>query len=191
MVRPNTDESHSSRAVQNHTRPEQRRLRQPHQQYIFSEIHGDRAGCLVKRFLITPGKLRVSLPGFDVTTANLDQMAFDERFASIGQAVKGSVAIAGGLTPNSAYPHTQTVLFGRSFPFPPFFVGTYDAAGFGGIELPINGQRLTASVIGGGGANVFAGANQGAGVHAQVSDDRALLLNYSSFAVTVYWKAFA
>lgn len=38
--------------------------------------------------------MQVSLPGFDVATATLDQMAFDARFANMAVILKGSIGLS-------------------------------------------------------------------------------------------------
>ncbi|ETR75920.1 hypothetical protein X566_20200 [Afipia sp. P52-10] len=75
---------------------------------------------MVKRVLMRGGissALRVSLPGFDVETANLSQLAFDARFANLQVYTKGAVTIGGG---NVAYSFS----FGETLPAAPlgFFV---------------------------------------------------------------------
>jgi hypothetical protein len=67
-----------------------------------------------KRVLIKGGSaaaLQVSLPGFDVTTATLDQMAFDARFANLTVIMKGALAV----TQNN----WQTIYFPQAYPVIP------------------------------------------------------------------------
>lgn len=52
---------------------------------------------MVQRVLIQDGAaagIQVSLPGFDVTTATLNQMAFDSRFANMHLVIQGVVFVS-------------------------------------------------------------------------------------------------
>lgn len=66
---------------------------------------------MVDRVLIRGGAsaaMRVSLPGFDVNTANLSQLAFDARFANLEVYRKGAVSISGSNAVNS-FPFGETL----------------------------------------------------------------------------------
>lgn len=76
----------------------------------------------MRRIAIGPDRIRCSLPGFDVLTASMRQMAYDSRFASIGLAERGSLPMkTRNISLGWPAPDTETVLFSRDFGTPPIF----------------------------------------------------------------------
>lgn len=77
---------------------------------------------LVPTVLIDPdGTFKSAKEGFDVTKANLFQLAFDARAAAMGRAITGKAKLKGrGSMLGPA--KVTTVLFGRTFDTPPMFL---------------------------------------------------------------------
>lgn len=78
---------------------------------------------MVARVLIQGGvasAMRVSFPGYDVNTADLNQTCFDSRWSGSTVYLKGQVDVAS----NS----NTTVSFGETLSAPPMFVGTARSA---------------------------------------------------------------
>lgn len=75
---------------------------------------------MTERVLIEPGRMAVSLPGFNVHTASIDELAFDSRFASVGLAERGEVSVP-RRAEGAAQPGSVTVAFARDYGHPPLF----------------------------------------------------------------------
>lgn len=86
---------------------------------------------MVDRVLIRGGQsaaMRVSLPGYDVQTANISQLAFDARFANLLVYRRGTVAITGSGADNF-------IPFGETLDKPPlgfFIMGHFPSFGING-----------------------------------------------------------
>jgi hypothetical protein len=87
---------------------------------------------MVDRVWIRDGQaaaIQVSLPGYDVKTATLDQMVFDARFANMNLFLKGSLY----LTEGSWF----TVGFGTTFPtIPRCLVGFQNSGLISSMYMP-------------------------------------------------------
>lgn len=134
------------------------------------------------RVLIDPENCQVSQPGFDVKTANLDQMAFDSRFAAIGQAVYGQVRLP-NRNSNSFVAEKTTVLFGRTFPLPPMFLYGWIVGNAGAPDA-----KMHIPLIDGYNPSVFVRELE---VDAKVLTNKVVFSNwyYSGSVVNTYWKA--
>ena len=91
---------------------------------------------MVNRVLIAGGVnavMSVSLPGFDVLTANCDQMCFDSRWAGLIPFMTGVADTSGG---------SLTVNFGVTLDVPPMFVGAYVQI-ISGVEQTTYGNTPT------------------------------------------------
>ena len=97
---------------------------------------------MTNRVLIDSGKLRVSLPGYDVFTAKLDELAFDSSFSSIRAKETGTIALT-GMVAYQTFPDKQapyrwavaagsgSVYFSRSYSVPPAIIaGVYRPGGY-------------------------------------------------------------
>ena len=76
----------------------------------------------MKRVLLNSEKVSVSLPGYDVEEALLDELAFDARFSSIRSVQRGFVRMQGRVFNTGDflhYPNTTGVSFSPAFPQPP------------------------------------------------------------------------
>lgn len=68
---------------------------------------------MTKRVLMQSGQaaaLQVSLPGYDVTTATLDQMAFDARMGNLRKIIEGGVGIAFPGSASISYPTSYATI---------------------------------------------------------------------------------
>lgn len=87
---------------------------------------------MVDRVLIQNGQaaaIQVSLPGFDVKTATLDQMVFDARFANMNLFLKGSIFLTNG--------SWFTVGFGTTFPtIPRVLAGFQNGGQLASVTMP-------------------------------------------------------
>jgi len=93
-----------------------------------------------KRVLIQGGQaaaIQVSLPGFDVTTATLDQMAFDARFGHLRLLMNGVIYI-----PYNTY---QTVSYGTTLSRIPRVVACFEQAAIQASAVAPNGNLPTGS----------------------------------------------
>lgn len=78
-----------------------------------------------KRFVLAPGRLQVSLPGYDVDTCGLSDLAFDLRFASMAVYRRGMVQTANNAI--GAY------YFGETLSAPPLVLfNCVTSLGYGG-----------------------------------------------------------
>jgi hypothetical protein len=129
--------------------------------------------------ILADGTCRVSQPGFNAETAGIDRMTFDERFASIGQTVWGSVAI-GNRNSVGSNAQNAVVLFGRDFFDPPMFLY--------GWTTENGSTRLLPPRISGYDKSEWGRVAQ---VDAKVTATRVTFKNwYASGAnIRVYWKA--
>lgn len=92
---------------------------------------------MVDRVLLKGGalaSLQVSLPGYDVKTATLDQMAFDARFSNMNLVMKGSVFVP--------YETWTTVYFPTTYSTIPRLFCGYNNGG-GASATPIGGADPT------------------------------------------------
>lgn len=125
------------------------------------------------------GTFKSAKAGFDVTKANLFQLAFDARAAAMGRAITGKARLKGrGSMLGST--KVTTVLFGRTFDTPPMFlVGRTDKF-FPGRFVPVRNTGYDRQDT---------QAQQE--VHALVKVDRVEFSNYflDSSRITVRWKA--
>ncbi len=65
----------------------------------------------MKRFVLAPGRLQVSLPGYDVDTCDLSHLAFDARFSAMAVYRRGIVQTVGNAV--------GTYYFGETLSAPP------------------------------------------------------------------------
>lgn len=65
----------------------------------------------VQRAIIQPGLMRVSFPGIEVTTADIDQTVFDSRWSGVAPYLKGTL--------DSANDGAAIQYFGETLPSPP------------------------------------------------------------------------
>jgi hypothetical protein len=125
------------------------------------------------------GTCQMSMEGFDIDTASLDQMSFDSRFSNIGQAVWGSAKLQNRENiPGKAGPK-KTVLFGRAFSAPPMFLFAWQRGTEAFLRPPwISGYNTTDYRL----------QKQ---VDAKVGKTSAVFTNWhtGSTGITVYWKA--
>ena len=107
---------------------------------------------MVDRVLIQvgdQGEMRVSLPGADVNTANIDQTCFDSRWSGLIPYFTGAVDIFGGAGQGSA-----SMSFGETLDQPPIFMGWFNTTnGPGGAYFDGNG--FTPTMVRGGGQDYW------------------------------------
>lgn len=142
--------------------------------------------ALVKRVIFLPdGTVNVSQPGIDVDDAGIDQMSFDGRFASIGQAIAGNTTIPRRPV-NATEPVEKTIALGRSFISSPMFL-------FGWIlsSAPLEMIHPRNTLFG----DVNQVGNEGVRnmrvVEARVTTNQVKFRNWvdtSGVTVSVYWK---
>lgn len=98
----------------------------------------------MKRVLIQSGIdacMRVSMPGYDVDSADIEQTCFDSRWSGFARYLQGSV--------DSANDVAATVSFGETLAAPPLFVGYHDP----GIVLTPGAQLQSPWMFRGGGSD--------------------------------------
>jgi hypothetical protein len=98
---------------------------------------------MTARGLITTGTMRISLPGYDVNSADIDQTCFDSRWSGVTPYLKGTLSSANNVP--------ATVGFGENLASPPMFYGYFQNINGGGTPLSVFGNTMT--MLRGGGTN--------------------------------------
>lgn len=92
---------------------------------------------MVQRVLIRGGDasaMRVSLPGYDVNSATIDQTCFDSRWSGLVPYLRGQVS--------SASDAAATVYFGETLAAPPLFLGHFQNT-FNGAPITVFANTCT------------------------------------------------
>ena len=91
----------------------------------------------MQRLIMDPSKLKISKPGYDVTTAATDKLIFDSSQVTYNGVYLSGVALYSSsvqtLTDTSEYTHTYTINFGKTFAAPPSIRVMFRDPYFGGV----------------------------------------------------------